>query len=264
MLASKVRLTKKRDIVDLDVNSVVKLMPSNHRILDGGHDLFSSIDRAQELGAQNGWSNMETFEQWAKSYFTDLSSTAGMPIFGKMSDEIYKFMRDTMGISEETARDFVTVNGQEALESIFAGTISAMGLYFAWKKEDKDAFSKIAGSILLTGAIAMNPVVIAVAVVAIAIGFQKMVKPQAIAKGAFITGSSMLISFLIPGPIILGLVPAMVVGYYLNKKMGKDFNFAEFFKSNYAYIRSDEFKQRIEFFVNMTKEGFEGPKQETA
>ena len=83
--------------------------------MDGGHDFFSTIEKAQEIGNQNGWDSMETFQEWAKSYFTDLSSNAGMPVFGKLSDEIYGFLI-SINIDEETARDFVTVNGPEALE----------------------------------------------------------------------------------------------------------------------------------------------------
>src|SRR5690606_18215391 len=84
------------------------LTPNNHRILDGGHDFFSSIDRAREVGAKNGWDNEEVFNQWAQAYFTDLSSPAGVPLFGKLSDDFYKLLK-SIGVSDKEAADFVTI-----------------------------------------------------------------------------------------------------------------------------------------------------------
>ena len=241
----------------IDVDTGLKFSAENHRILDGGHTFFESISRAKELGAHNDWSGIDTFKHWVDAYRTDMSSSAGMPMFGDISDEIYAFMRNRMQLSEEAARDFVTLNGQEAIQSIFVGSVSALGLYFAWKKEDQDAFSKIAGSILLTGTITLNPVLLAVAVAALAIGYQNLVCPKAVSRGAFITGSTFLVSVIIPGPLIIGLIPAIVLGYYLNKKMGKDFDLVLFFKENYTYIRSNEFKAKMQAAINDSKNKYD-------
>lgn len=159
-----------------------------------------------------------------------------MPVFGKVSDDVYANLR-AFNIDEQTARDFVTVNGSEVLQSVFAGTVSAVGLYFAWKEEDKEAFSKTAGSILFSGSVMLNPIVFAIAIVALAFGYQKLVCPNAVAKGSVVTGVSFLISALIPGPVVLGLIPAIVVAIYLNRKMDKNFDVAAFSKACLSRVR---------------------------
>jgi hypothetical protein len=224
-------------------DGISKVMtPSNHRIMDGGHDFFSTINKAQELGEQNGWDSMETFQEWAQSYFTDLSSSAGMPIFGKLTDEIYTFLR-AMNIDEANARDFVTVNGQEALEAIMGGAIAAVALAFAWKKEDKEAFSKAIGCIVCSGALTMNPASIIVAVIALAFGYNKLVCKETVARSAITSGVGLFVSAVIPGPILLGLIPAIIASVYVSKKMGKDFKPVEMSTNLYNLVRSEEFRK---------------------
>ena len=92
------------------------MVPSNHRIFDGGHDILSTIERAKHLATEHHWSELHTFQEWAKSYFTDLSSPAGMPALGKMTEPIYTFLR-SHGVKEATARHLVTVNGQETVDA---------------------------------------------------------------------------------------------------------------------------------------------------
>jgi hypothetical protein len=147
----------------VDPETVLSFSANNHRILDGGHTLFESISRAKEIGETNNWTSLETFQEWGKAYFTDLSSSAGMPAFGALSDNVYSILR-AAGIDEAVARDLVTVNGQEAVEAILGGTITSLGLVFAWKSQDKEQFSRAVGSILIGSAIAMNPMTLCLAV----------------------------------------------------------------------------------------------------
>ncbi|MDZ4676364.1 MAG: hypothetical protein SGI74_02550 [Oligoflexia bacterium] len=112
-----------KGLIDIETN--LKISPSNHRILIEGHGFFESIAEAREVGEAKGWSDSETFTTWFKSYFTDLSSPAGMPVFGKLTDDAYAFLR-SFDVSEETARDLLTVNGQEAFESLVGGTLAAL------------------------------------------------------------------------------------------------------------------------------------------
>lgn len=221
------------------------MTPNNHRIMDGGHDFFSSIDKVHELGEKNNWTDLETFEQWAKAYFTDMSSSAGMPMFGKYTDEIYEFLK-SINIDEKHARDFVTLNGQEALEAALGIAIGGTALFFAWKSEDKERFSKTISGLFITSAISLNPVLIFITTIALAFGYQKLVCKEAMARGAILTSVSMITSAIIPGTLLVGLIPAIWASYYLNKKMGKDFKPIEYSAQFYRLIKSEEFRSNCE------------------
>lgn len=230
----------------MDENFIGKInksmFPSNHRIVDGGHDFFTTIDKAQEIGIQEGWDSTTTFTEWAKSYFSDLSSNAGMPVFGKFSDEIYHFLK-SINISEENARDFVTVNGQEALDAIFSGTVSVLALLFGWKNQDKEVFSKAVGSILCASTVTMNPASLIIALIALGFGYNKLVCKETVARGAIVTSVGMVVSAIIPGPVLLGLIPALLASIYIHKKMGADFKPIEYSAQIFLLLKSDDFKK---------------------
>jgi hypothetical protein len=233
-------------------DGISKIMtPSNHRIMDGGHDFFTTIEKAQEIGLQNGWDSITTFQEWAKSYFTDLSSNAGMPVFGNFSDEIYTFLR-SVNISEQVARDFVTINGQEAIDAFLSGAVSGIALVLGWKNSDKESFSKSIGSILCVSTITMNPVSLSIAVIALAFGYNKLVCKEAVARGAIVSSFGLVISAIIPGPVLLGLFPAILASVYLHKKMGNDFKPIQYSTQIYALLTSDNFKNKCkELFEEM-------------
>ena len=230
-------------IGSIDSETGLKMMPNNHRILDGGHSLATSFQKASEIGQEQGWSDSETFIEWGKAYFSDLSSPAGMPAFGNLSDNIYEFLRNTAGVEEAVARDFVTVNGQEFLEAMIGGTLSAVSLVFAWKKEDKENFSRAIGSIGLSGIMFMNPVTAGIAIVGLAFGYNKLVCKHAAARGGMITGAGLVVSAIFPGPLLLGIVPAIVASSYLNKKLDKNVPPHEQVKKVLLYLASDDFQK---------------------
>lgn len=219
---------------------------SNHRILDGGHTLFESIKRASEIGNKNGWSGLQTFDEWRKAYFSDLSTTEGMPVFGSLTDNVYDFLRD-VGFKDQDVRDFLMVNSKEAIEiseTVLGGTLSAMSVFFAWKTQDKENFSRAVASLFAMSAVT-SPITLIIAIVAMAIGYNTLVCHKAMARGAVLSFASLTVSALVPGPVILGVVPAIIVAIYLNKKMGKDLDVIDFGKRAFQYANSKEFRDKI-------------------
>ena len=239
------------------------MTPNNHRIMDGGHDFFTTISKAQEIGDTNGWSSVQTFEEWAKSYFTDLSSSAGMPMFGKLSDNIYTFLR-SLGVDEANARDFVTLNGQEALESVISGGIASVAIIFAWRKEDKETFSRAVGAILCSGTLTMNPASVIVAIIALGFGYNKLVCKEAIARSTITSMVGLSVSALIPGPVLLGVVPAMIAAIYLNKKMGTEFKPIDFSIRTFQMLKSEEFQKNCLALFNEFKGKYASETETTA
>lgn len=221
-----------------DLETGLKMMPKNHRILDGGHDFFETINRAKEIGETNGWSDSETFSAWFRAYFTDLSSPAGMPVLGKLTDDVYAFLRDPLGFSEENARDLVTVNGQEAIEAILGGSLAVLGLFLAWNKEDKEGFSKTIGSLGLISVLQVNPAVAIIVIIAAGLGYNSLVCHKAASRGAITSAAALLTSAIIPGPVLLGLLAGIVMGFYINKKMGKDFDLVAYVKVGLDKIKN--------------------------
>jgi hypothetical protein len=235
------------------------MTPTNHRILDGGHDFFSSIEKAREIGEQNDWEALKVFEEWAKAYFTDMSSPAGVPILGKFSEDIFYLLKE-MGLTEREAADFVTINGQEAMEIIMSGSISALGLIFAWKEQDKEAFSRSIGFIVVSGAATMTPASLIVAIMALGFGYNTLICRESVAKGILGAGLTMTVSAVIPGPVLLGLVPGIILTIYANKKMGKDFRPFEESSKFLSLIRSESFKKNC---VDLYEEMVGKPKTNT-
>lgn len=227
----------------IDVETGIAMSASNHRILDDGHTISESMSRAFQIGEDHGRSDFESFVEWGRAYLSDLSSPAGMPAFGKLTDDIYVVLREKLGVSDENARDFVTVNGSEAATAVIGGTISAIALVYAWNTEDKESFSRAIASIGLTSAVFLNPVTAAIAIVGLAIGYNKMVCSKAVARGGFITGMGLVVSALIPGPLLLGLIPAIVVTIYLNRKIGKDTDILDEGKTWLKIVSSPKFRK---------------------
>lgn len=200
------------------VDSQIHMSAFTHRILDGGHTISASLEKAFELGKDLGWSKLETFEEWGKAYFSDLSSRAGMPAFEDFTGTLFKFLQ-RHGVSEERAREIVTINGQEALNAFIGGTISAVSLFFSWSSKDSDNFSRAVASVFMSGVKNVNPLTALVGIVGMAIGYQqKIIERDSFIKGGIVTGASMLTIALIPG-LLPGLIGAVVVSTWVNKKM---------------------------------------------
>ncbi len=244
----------------------IKMSANNHRILEGGHTVSESLSRAFEVGEKEGLSNMETFVEWAKAYVTDLSSNAGMPL-SSASDEIYGFLRN-IGVSEQAARDLVTINGTEALEAMLSGSIAAVALVFAWKTKDKEAFSKSIGALGLGAVVGINPVSLMVVVVALAIGYNKVLAKEGVKRGALLSGVAMTTSALIPGPLLLGAIPALVLTIYINKHLDKNVPLKDQAQKLIVFLKSKEFKeltktklQTIDARIKSTLKDYEVKKQ---
>lgn len=244
-------------IGQIDAETGLAMTPHNHRILDGGHGLFESLESAREVGKQNGWSDIETFQTWLSSFFTDLSSPAGMPFFGRLTDDCYSLLR-AMGVKEEIARDFLTVNGPEAVEALIGGTLSAVGLFMAWKKEDKENFSRAIGAIGLGSVASLNPAVLTIVIVAAALGYNELVFHKAVTRGAIASSTMMLTSLLIPGPLLLGVIPGIVLAVYVNKKMGKEYDFAAHVRLMYGNLQDPATRQKIATTINAIVEDLRG------
>ncbi len=219
----------------------VAMTPSNHRILDGGHTVSESLSRAFEIGEQQGLGGIDSFKQWAEAYLSDLSSPAGMPI-SELSDNVYAMLRG-VGISEATARDLVTVNGQEAFDALLSGTLTTLALVFSWRDSDKKNFSKALGSIGLSSVVAMNPVTAIIAVVGLGIGYNRcMIDKQSILRGGLLNATGLAVSAIIPGPLILGAVPAFVLVIYVNKHLKTDVPVSQQLTDLAKYLASQEFR----------------------
>ncbi|MDZ4676365.1 MAG: hypothetical protein SGI74_02555 [Oligoflexia bacterium] len=115
----------------------------------------------------------------------------------------------------------------------------------SWKKQDKDNFSKALGAIGLGGAVSMNPVVLVFIIVAAALGYNTLVCHKAVTRGVIFSSTTMLTSFLIPGPLLLGVVPGIVLATYVNKKMGKDFDLSAQVKIIYGKVIDPVEREKI-------------------
>lgn len=238
-------ISKAMDAAYIDPLRTEAMNPSNHRILDGGHTLTESLSRGFNVGLDKGLNDFESFVEWGKAYVTDLSSPGGMPAFEGLTNDVYNILK-AIGVSDKTAIDAVTVNGQEALEALIGGSLTAVALVFSWKKKDKENFSRAVSAIGISSIISLNPLLGLIALVALAIGYnQSMIDKSAMVRGGMLTGAVIGIGAIIPGPMLLGTIPAIVIAIYLNKNLKKEVPIAEQLKQVITLLNSKDFKDEI-------------------
>jgi hypothetical protein len=90
----------------------------------------------------------------------------------------------SLGVSEKLFKEAIKDNKKEVFESILGECVAVIAMVFAWKKEDKEAFSQALGEVGVAALFALNPLVAVIALATLAIRFQKLIHPEAIKKYA--------------------------------------------------------------------------------
>lgn len=144
-----------------------------HRLIDGSHDLVGAWQ------AVSSASETDTLTQEVAGYlaaiWNDLATPMGIPIvsldkdaFDAASVEI----NEALGISKTGLADALSVTATELL----GASIGGLALCLSWNEEDVAAVSKLAGALIPTTVLAGNPLLVIVAVVALARSYQKAKK----------------------------------------------------------------------------------------
>jgi hypothetical protein len=156
----------------------------------------------------------------------DLQTPAGLPIYTASKegfDKTAKYLNDTYGIPSSWLYDIQTINLAELLGSL----VSIFAIFFNWNKKDKEIFGDIASSLMLSGLIGGNPLVIIASLVTIARAYTLNNKKftnsfrTGIKKGGIGTGVFIFTVYTISGPVWIGLVTGLVISIITRKYFGK-------------------------------------------
>lgn len=179
-----------RDITDAPATVYDKAMDAwrlksgefggDHRIFDGGHDIFGAWSSA--VNALPDDTIKEEISGLFAAYTKDLVTPMGMPI-ATLSRDTYEVATDLaskIGIEPDWIKDLVTFTGTEG-----AGACAAIiGAALNWRKKDIENFAEHAAAIGVGSALAANPLVLTISIILIARSYH-VAREQGIRKKVF-------------------------------------------------------------------------------
>jgi len=186
-----------------------------HHLIDGQHDIFGAFQAAHGVKADDVFAEeaLGALEHLAR----DTASIAGINPFMSLTTQQFNQVANTLstvGIPKSYFVDAMLVNSSE----LVGGAIGLCGAIFMKRKirdgYSREMLSRLSGGCLLSSVISANPVLLPVA----AYGMYSAIKESdnkkdafmAAGNGAFVSGSALMVSSLIGGPIWLGCVAGMV------------------------------------------------------
>lgn len=128
----------------------------NHRMFDGGHDLFGAWDAVKN--ASNTDSFSEEVIGYASAVWKDVTTTKGLP-FATWSKESYEDTANWVvdNIPSASKSWFYDLASFDVFEVMSAGLGVASAIYFL-KKEDTEKLSEMLGMMGVTSIISANPI----------------------------------------------------------------------------------------------------------
>ena len=141
----------------------------NHRMFDGGHTLAGAFEAVRGASAddtilQEGFGYMQ-------GLFRDLTTPKGLPLANwdkGMYDKAAEYLQSQFSIPKGW---FYDINNFDAAEVLGAG-VGVVAMFFCWSRAESEQFGRLAGAMGLTGALSANPLLLIVAIAALARAFQ--------------------------------------------------------------------------------------------
>ena len=201
---------------------------ANHRLFDGGHTLSGAVSAGHNASADDGI--IQEAIGTLQGLLRDGTTPKGLPIvtWDKTTfEQVADALQSHLHIPKDWFRDLNTYDAAELLGS----TVGVVAMALNWSRADTEGFAKLAGNMGLSSALAANPALLVVTVVALARAFQKarqtgdyaaLVDGQV--KGAIGTGSALAAVSLVGvagGPAGVALLAGLAVGILANQATQK-------------------------------------------
>jgi len=201
-----------------------------HSLFDDSHSPIKMWEKVRETLPDD--SNLEELKNYFISMAKDLQTPMGIPLHNIENIEAYKALASkissTFFIKKQWLYDFQSVDVLE----VFSSTIGVVGLFFGWKKKDKEEFAELCASLGLAGAVGANPFLLIIALIALAKSYTQNKNKNKFKRGSlrgFVgMGSFIMTASLFSSPL-LGIIIGLVVAIILKKKM-KEMNFSEIYE----------------------------------
>lgn len=198
-----------------------KIGGGNHRMFDGGHDIFNAWERAKEALPDDTFS--EEVIGYVSALWKDVSTTKGLP-FATVSKDTYdswaqKVSESIPGVDKKYFYDLLSFDAFELLST----GLGAVSIVFALKKEDQEKLAEILGSMGIISILSANPImgIFVIATSAFAYNKKKMEFDQkSFSKSAIVTTSSMAL-FSALGIFGLPLLMELILVGVLTKLLRK-------------------------------------------
>ena len=199
-----------------------------HRLFDGGHTLGGAVTAGHSASADDGI--IQEALGTVQGLLRDGTTPMGLPVvtWDKATfDQVTGVLQSYLHIPKDWFYDLNTFDATELLGS----TVGVVAMALHWNRADTEGFAKLAGSMGLSSALAANPALLVVTVVALARAFQQarqtgdyaaLVDGQV--KGAIGTGSTLAAVSLVGvagGPAGVALLAGLTAGILANKATKK-------------------------------------------
>lgn len=193
-----------------------------HRLFDGGHTLAGAAKAAFTVETDDGV--LGRAAGLTAGLFKDATTPAGLPLFTWTRDgydQAADFMKDTFGVSKAAFADLATYDAAELL----GGLVGSAALLLRWSDGDAKDFGRIVASSGVASAMALNPLLGAVAFAALVKAFaeaRRADQSYATAAKEFAAGAARGSFFplvaLVGGPASVVLLATLLAAGFARRK----------------------------------------------
>jgi hypothetical protein len=176
-----------------------------HHLLDQQHTILGAFQAVRGVSVDDSW--VTEVCRAGEHLLRDTMSVSGINPFFSLSPETYRAVADaaqSVGVSRAYLADALTMNGPE----LFGGTIALVGALITAKDPDPSRLSQLGGAYLVSAAVSANPLLIPIAAGSLAYALYNCEDKTEVfvnaGKGALVSGSALLISSLVGGPLWMG------------------------------------------------------------
>ena len=141
----------------------------NHRMFDGGHTLAGAFEAVRGASAED--TVLQEAFGYMQGLFRDLTTPMGLPLANwdkGTYDQVSGYLQSQFSIPKGW---FYDINSFDAAE-VFGAGVGVVAVFFCWNRAESEQFGRLAGGMGLTAALSANPLLLIVAVAALARAFQ--------------------------------------------------------------------------------------------
>ena len=204
-----------------------KIGGSYHRHFDG-HDPASMWETVKNTLQTD--TRLEEMAAFTNTFMKDLQTTRGLPWTKTTPEAMDKAgeFASKFGVNKSYLYDQHSIN----LPELFCSCLAVFAVIFKWDKQDKEIFSKVAGSLLVSGVVGGNLITVIISLIAIARAYNKSKITnnfknfnQGLKKGSLITTAFIATSLAIGGPILIGLLAGIIAAFYTHRILKEEVDF---------------------------------------
>lgn len=192
----------------------------NHRMFDGGHDLFSAWDKVKM--AKSDDTSTEEIIAYVSAIWKDLTTKQGLPFFtwdkGNYDQFANWFSEHIPIIDKSYFYDLLSFDVFE----IIGASVGIATLFFGLNNNDKKKIAEVIGSMGITSIASANPImaVALVFITAYVVFIRKHeIDKKSLAKGALISTISVTIFSILGFPLLIELGLAILITTLVRKKV---------------------------------------------